>query len=418
MNPVRLIERKRDGEAHTYEELLFLSRAAATGDGMSPEQLAAWLMAVVWRGMTFDETAHLTMAMVESGSRLDLTGLPEPWLDKHSTGGVGDKTTLVLLPLLAACGVSVVKMSGRGLGITGGTIDKLESIPGFRTALSLDEMKSQAGRIGLALTGQTPDLAPADKALYALRDVTGTVRSIPLIASSVMSKKVAGGARVIGIDLKCGRGAFMANLDEARELGQVMVEIGRRCGVTVGIEITDMDQPLGFACGNALEVNEAIATLEGANPGGFRDFCVALADSLLQLAGHPVGAAEALSSGRARENWSRWMQAQGGVDGSVAVDSLVSELLAGSSGWVSGVDARLVGEAVLELGGGRKQREDVIRPGVGIELLKKVGDPIASGEPWARVYGEPLPTPLAQAITISSEPLAARPLILERLNAD
>ncbi|MCH7945802.1 MAG: thymidine phosphorylase, partial [Armatimonadetes bacterium] len=279
-----IIAAKREGRANSVEELRFLSQGAADGS-LSDEELTAWLKAAYQNTLSATETADLTLAMAESGERLDLAGLPKPWVDKHSTGGVGDKTTIVLLPLLAACGMTVVKMSGRGLGITGGTVDKLGSVPGFRLDLTPEEMKEQAGRIGLAITGQTPRLAPADKKLYALRDVSGTVGSVPLIVSSILSKKIAGGAETVVLDVKCGSGAFMKTLPEAQALAQALVETARLCGLDLHLSITDMDQPLGRAVGNALEVKEAIRVLQGSETGRFRDLCLHFAGRALAAVG-------------------------------------------------------------------------------------------------------------------------------------
>lgn len=431
MNPVALIEKKRDGGVHSASELQFICHAASTGTGMAPEQLSAWLMAVVWRGMSFDETAILTQAMVDSGERLDLAGVPKPWFDKHSTGGVGDKTTLALLPMLAAAGLSVVKMSGRGLGITGGTIDKLESIPGFRTALSLDEMKAQASRIGIALTGQTPDLAPADKALYALRDVTGTVRSIPLIASSVMSKKIAGGADVVGIDLKCGRGAFMRELEEARDLGRTMIEIGKRCGLDVHVEITEMDQPLGRAVGNLIEVQEAVRLLAGEDlDSRFGKLCVNLCGSALEQTGlcsKGQGISQALAvleSGRAMVKCEEWWSAQGAALNPIRI---LEEPLAGvrrtvtasRAGWVETVDAAAIGQVVVDLGGGRKERHSLIDHGVGVRVFKEVGMQTKAGEALAEIYAhddssaDEAAAKLLNAFMLTDQRVEPRSVILE-----
>ncbi|MCG9894215.1 MAG: thymidine phosphorylase, partial [Fimbriimonadaceae bacterium] len=273
MTTQQIIAAKRDRRVHSAGEIQAVIRGATDGS-WTDDQLAAWLMAAFLNGLNPAETAELTKAMAESGERLDLTGLPQPWVDKHSTGGVGDKTTLVLLPLLASCGLTMVKMSGRGLGKTGGTIDKLESIPGFRTDLSPAEMIAQARMVGCALTGQTPKLAPADGRLYALRGATATVESIPLIVASILSKKMAGGAEVVVLDVKCGRGAFMTELPRARELKAELENVGREAGLKVRALVTDMDQPLGRAAGNALEVKEAIRVLKGEESGRFTELCL------------------------------------------------------------------------------------------------------------------------------------------------
>ncbi len=433
MNPVRVIERKRDGHENSREELEFIVRAATNLSAglMSEPQLAAWCMAVVWRGMSAAETATLTLAMAQSGDRVDLAGLPKPWVDKHSTGGVGDKTTLVLLPMLAACGLTCVKMSGRGLGKTGGTIDKLESIPGFQTALSIDSLVAQANQIGLALTGQTPNLTPADGTLYALRDVTGTVKSIPLIASSVLSKKIAGGAEVISIDLKCGSGAFMQTHEEARELGDCMLGIARELDLHLGIEITDMDQPLGSAVGNLIEVQEAIETLSGGGPARFRELVIELCASMLVTAGVALSHAAAmtqarasLDDGTAHQKAHAWFLAQGA---SVSLQEITAlplapiknEIKATQSGWIKRIDAGVVGEVVVDLGGGRRSKGDTIHPGVGVRVQKAVGDPVAAGEVVFEVYAAHDPTEAAQqltrAIEYSPTEVAPRPVVMERL---
>lgn len=436
MNPVRVIERKRDGGSHTPEELAFIAKAATQPgpDTMSEAQLAAWCMAVVWRGLDLDETAELTRAMADSGDRVDLEGLPHPWVDKHSTGGVGDKTTLTLLPMLAACGLTCVKMSGRGLGKTGGTIDKLESIPGFRTSLSIPELKSQANRIGLALTGQTPRLTPADKTLYALRDVTGTVRSIPLIASSILSKKIAGGAEAISIDLKCGSGAFMETLDEARSLAEVMLGVAERLGVKLGIEITDMDQPLGQCVGNALEVIEAVDTLRGHGRQRFTDLCLELCASTLTLSGHAPDhnsalklADHALKSGEAMQKARDWFAAQGATISPDHIhqlrDAPVRRMVLGNeAGWISRVDAGRVGEVVVDLGGGRRQQRDVIDHRVGVEVVVEVGDDVLPGREMFEIHArteseaDAAEARLREAVVLSPDPVPFRPVVLERMN--
>lgn len=421
----RLIADRRDGIAHSRQDFVDLARVAAAGS-VPDYQLAAWLMAAYLRPLDADQTAWLTEAMAASGSRVDLAGLPKPWVDKHSTGGVGDKTTLVLLPLLAACGLTVVKMSGRGLGITGGTVDKLESIPGFRTDLDIAELKSQAARIGLALTGQTPDLAPADKALYALRDATATVASVPLIVSSILSKKIAGGAETIVLDVKCGSGAFMADLEAARNLKAWLADVGARCGVAVRAVITDMDQPLGRTAGNALEVAEAFETLRGGR-GRLRDLCLGLAEVTLTTTG--VGQARqavecALDDGTALAKARTWMEAQGGDPATVEGAHLPSapvraDVPSPAEGWVAKVDARTVGETVVQLGGGRTRKEDAIDPSVGVETLAHVGGRIAHGQPIFRVHAASdreaslAAERLLSGVEVSNRAVAERPLFLD-----
>lgn len=429
-----LIAAKRDRHRHSKAELNWLCKAAASGE-VPNYQLSAWLMAAYLNGLDSEETTFLTLGMAESGERLDLSDLPKPWVDKHSTGGVGDKTTIALLPVLAAGGLTVVKMSGRGLGITGGTVDKLASIPGFRLDLTPREMADQARRIGLALTGQTADLAPADKTFYALRDATETVASIPLIVSSILSKKLAGGAEILGLDVKCGSGAFMKTAAEAQELARWLLDIGTRCGLSVHISITDMDQPLGRAAGNALEVKEAFETLmPGALPTRFTHLVLHLAAETFVATGKadslPCGvklARETIDTGRAQERAMQWIQAQGG-DASVVTHPESLELapvrqtvVAKDEGWIERVDAGRVGQVVLELGGGRQKASDTIDPAVGVETLKSIGERIAMGEPLFSVYARNpnlmngAVNALASAVTISPRSVAPNPLILGTL---
>jgi pyrimidine-nucleoside phosphorylase len=410
------IGRRRDGGPSTAEDFQNLAHGAA--DGSTPDyQLSAWLMAAFLNPLTPSETAELTLAMADSGERLDLSGLPKPWVDKHSTGGVGDKTSLVVLPMLAACGLTVVKMSGRGLGITGGTIDKLSSVPGFRTDLSPEELKAQAKSIGIALTGQTPRLAPADKALYALRDATGTVESIPLIASSILSKKIAGGAEVIVLDVKCGSGAFMRDLESARALKQMLEDIGGHAGLTVRAFISDMDQPLGRCAGNALEVKEAIRVLKGET-GRFRELCVHCVRTVLEACGLPDRAVEVLEGGSALAKAKEWFAAQGG-DLTVFESedwgraAVVREVRAAQAGWVERVDARRIGELVVNLGGGRKRKEDAIDPAVGCEVLVEVGDQVRAGDAVLRVHSASVFEDGEDCVIFSAEPVVRRDVILE-----
>lgn len=394
MDMVRLIEARRDNKPHSRLDLNQIARAAA--DASVPDyQLAAWLMAAYLNPLSDRETADLTLAMAESGERLDLTGLPKPWVDKHSTGGVGDKTTLVVLPILAACGLTMVKMSGRGLGITGGTVDKLESVPGFNVSLTPEEMKSQAQKIGLALTGQSPRLAPADKTLYALRDVTATVPSVPLIVSSILSKKIAGGAENVVLDVKCGSGAFMETLEEAQVLAESLETIGELAGLKTRARITDMSQPLGRTAGNALEVKEAIRVLKGEEKGRFLELCLTMAATALEMVGHETPretAQEAITSGRALAKMRDWFSAQGAdlavfdsEDWEVA-PVFEDVLYSGRPAYVSEVNAKIVGQTVVALGGGRKTKDDVINHSVGVETLVQVGDPVQPGHPLFRIH--------------------------------
>lgn len=430
MNAVGVIAKKRDGGMHTYEELSYIAQGAATGE-IPDYQISAWLMAAYLNPLDEQETAWLTKAMAESGERIDLSGLPKPWVDKHSTGGVGDKTTLVLLPILAACGLTVVKMSGRGLGITGGTIDKLSSIPGLRLDLTPNEMKVQAAKIGLALTGQSPNLAPADKALYALRDVTATVGSIPLIVSSILSKKIAGGAETIVLDVKCGSGAFMETIEQAQELAKALVKTGELLGLSVKASISDMAQPLGAMVGNALEVREAFDTLSGNAPSKrFLELCLHYAGETLEACGESdsisagrAKAEAAIDSGEALSKFKEWIVAQDG-DEFWENDSLpraaIVELirLGGSGGYVQSIDARAIGQAVIELGGGRKEKDDQLDLSVGVEILVGIGQQLHEGSDLARVHAgseaklkEVAPL-IAKAFTLSENPVQEPPLIL------
>ncbi|KIX84495.1 thymidine phosphorylase [Thermus filiformis] len=391
MNPVLFIQAKRDGLAHGEEEL----RAFLMGylGGEVPDyQVSAWLMAVFFRGMTEEETLALTRVMAHSGKVLDLSHLPHP-VDKHSSGGVGDKTTLVVAPILAAAGCTVAKMSGRGLAHTGGTIDKLESIPGFRAELSEEEFLRLAERVGLVIAGQSPALAPLDGKLYALRDVTATVESLPLIASSIMSKKLAAGARTIVLDVKVGRGAFMKTREEARALARTMVAIGRGAGRRVRAVLSRMDAPLGRAVGNAIEVREALRTLRGEGPQDLSALALRLAEEALEAEGLPPALArKALESGAALEKFRAFLEAQGGDPRVVEDPDLlplapqVAEVRAEEAGEVAEVDAYRVGLAVLALGGGRRKKGEAIDHGVGVEVLKKPGERVERGEPLFRVY--------------------------------
>lgn|SRR5690625_1793423 len=385
MQPAEFILRKRNGAEHTKAELEQFLMGFQRGE-VADYQVAAWLMAVCFQGMTDRETADLTEIMAASGDRLDLGHLPHT-VDKHSTGGVGDKTSLVLGPLLAAAGATVAKMSGRGLGHTGGTVDKLESIPGFRAELSETEFLQQAEQLGVAITGQSKDLAPLDGQLYSLRDATGTVQSLPLIASSIMSKKLAGGARSLVLDVKVGAGAFMKTVAEARELAEAMIRIGRHAGLEIRAVLSSMEQPLGFEVGNAGEVIEAMACLQGQGPADLEELCLELAAQVLEATGLPAdreALKELLLSGAAYERFREWVAAQGGDVSSLnqlelAADS--EELTSERAGLVTGIDAELVGRAVVLLGGGRRARGDRIDHGTGVRVLAPVGSRVQAGEP-------------------------------------
>jgi pyrimidine-nucleoside phosphorylase len=364
-------------------------------DEVPDYQMAAFCMAVFFRGMTGAETHALTDAMVASGETIDLSALGRRVVDKHSTGGVGDKVSIALGPVVAACGVPFAKMSGRGLGHTGGTLDKLEAIPGFRIELGQDAFLAQVSQIGLAIIGQTADLVPADKRLYALRDVTGTVDSIPLIASSIMSKKIAAGADAIVLDVKVGDGAFMKTVDRARELAGTMVELGRRAGREVVCELTDMDQPLGRAVGNALEIREAVATLRGEGPADVAELVLGAAAHLLELSDlgvdHDEGrrrAESAIASGEALAAYDRWVRAQGGDPdpGVLPAAPVVRQVEAPADGSVGRIAATRVGLAALRLGAGRTRKDEPIDHAVGVVCLAKRGDAVRSGDPLAEVH--------------------------------
>ncbi|WP_102125255.1 thymidine phosphorylase [Deinococcus planocerae] len=424
-----LIRKKRDGEPHTRAELDHLVLGYTRGE-VPDYQVSAWLMAVYLRGMSPQETADLTLVMAASGDELDLTGLPRT-VDKHSTGGVGDKTSLILTPMLAALGLTVAKMSGRGLAHTGGTIDKLESFPGWTPELPEERFLAQAREIGLALVGQSRDLAPADGKLYALRDVTATVDCLPLIASSIMSKKLASGAHTVVLDVKVGAGAFMRTLDDGRALARAMVDIGTRASRLVRAVLTDMDAPLGHMAGNSLEVQEALATLRGEGPEDLTELCVALAVEALAAYGEDAGQAEAraratLTDGSALAKFRAFIAAQGGdaslVDEPARLDVAPgrAEVVAPSSGFVAGIDALAVGRAVLALGGGRHLLGETIDHGVGVELLKKPGERVEAGEAALRLYhrgGRGLETAralLTAGLSVSETAPAPQPLILGR----
>jgi pyrimidine-nucleoside phosphorylase len=395
IRPAGLIERKRNGEELPPEEIREL--VLGYGRGEIPDyQLAAFCMAVWFRGLSAAETLAMTEAIIQSGETIDLAGaLGRKVVDKHSTGGVGDKTSIAVAPIVAACGVPFGKMSGRGLGHTGGTLDKLEAIPGFRVELSQDEFVRQVRDVGAAIIGQTADLVPADKQLYALRDVTATVDSIPLIAASIMSKKIAAGAQAIVLDVKVGDGAFMRTLPEARELAEAMRELGTRAGREVVCLLTDMDQPLGRAVGNALEIREALATVRGEGPPDFSELVlaasarlVALSDLGLDETGARARVESAIGDGSAEDAYRRWITAQGGDPDESRLPTAPVRRSAESdrAGVATRVRALAVGIAALELGAGRRAKGDEIDHSVGIVLLKKRGDRVERGEPLAEVH--------------------------------
>lgn len=426
-----LIEKKKQGGTLNQEEISFLVQGIT--DGSIPDyQLSAFTMAVCFRGMTAEETAALTQEMAQSGDQIDLSAFGEKTVDKHSTGGVGDKTTLIVAPLVASLGGIVAKMSGRGLGHTGGTVDKLESIPGFAVEQSPKAFADQVQKYNIAVVGQSGNLAPADKKLYALRDVTATVDSIPLIASSIMSKKLAAGANSIVLDVKCGSGAFMKSKEDACALAKAMVEIGRANGRNMAALITDMDRPLGCAIGNALEVEEAIEVLKGKGPSDLREVACALASEMLSLCnGWSLAQAtqrveKALTDGSAFCQFERWIKAQGGDLGAFLKNRKARayrehEILAPISGNIAKMDAEQIGIAAMLLGAGRAKKEDALDYDAGIRLLKKTGDPIKEGAPIAVLYArdpskfEGAERCYLRAITVKEETFTPSPLVMERI---
>jgi pyrimidine-nucleoside phosphorylase len=433
MRMVDLIAKKRDGHALTKEEIEFIIRGYTNGD-IPDYQMSAFAMAVFFRGMTEEETAALTMAMVHSGDVIDLSKIEGIKVDKHSTGGVGDTTTLVLGPLVASVGVPVAKMSGRGLGHTGGTIDKLESVPGFHVEIDNDQFIELVNKNKIAIIGQTGNLTPADKKLYALRDVTATVNSIPLIASSIMSKKIAAGADAIVLDVKTGAGAFMKDLEGAKQLAKAMVEIGKRVGRKTMAIISDMSQPLGYAVGNALEVKEAIDTLKGKGPEDLQELCLTLGSYMVYLAEKASSLEEArallensIQEGKALETFKVFLEAQGG-DASVVDDpsklpqaKYQWELEAPEDGYVAEIVADEVGTAAMLLGAGRATKESTIDLSVGLVLRKKVGDPVKKGESLVTIYSnteniEEVKQKLAKNIRISLTPVTKPTLIYETIS--
>ena len=434
MVPQWMIEKKRDGGALSADEI----RAFVAGytAGTIPDyQMAALAMAIFFRGMTPDETAALTDAMMRSGDTLSFAGWPRPTADKHSTGGIGDKISLVLGPLAASAGLAVPMISGRGLGLTGGTLDKLEAIPGFNTRLSPDAFRAALSRAGCAIIGQTDRLAPADRKLYALRDVTGTVPSIPLITASILSKKLAEGAASLVLDVKCGRGAFMRTPEQARALADSLLRVGRALGRTMAALITDMEQPLGRTAGNALEVREAVEVLRGGGPADVRSLTLALTARMCLLAGVATDAAAAerdlaarLDDGRALAAFRDMVAAQGGDirvaddPGAVLPTAAVMESLpAPADGWVAGVDAEIIGRVVLQLGAGRRRSDDVIDPAAGVDRLVQCGDRVRRGDTLMRLQAA-TPDLIAavrdaacDAVRLTDAPVIRPPLILETL---
>jgi pyrimidine-nucleoside phosphorylase len=428
MRAVDIIIKKRDGFALSTAEIQDFIHGYSSGE-IPDYQAAAWAMAVMIQGMTAREITDLTLAMVASGDQIDLSSVVPIAVDKHSTGGVGDKTTLVIGPIVAACGLPVGKMSGRGLGFSGGTLDKMESIDGYQCQLSPEAFIKQLGEIGIVLAGQTGELAPADGKLYALRDVTGTVPSIPLIASSIMSKKIAAGAQKIVLDVKTGVGAFMENLDDARELSNIMVSIGKLCGRNVVALLSDMNQPLGDAVGNALEVKEAVETLNGHGPQDFIEHCLVVSSHMLVLGCKAPDldaarsmAEQALSSGAALAKFKQLVIAQGGSLRQIDDLSLLPQanfvipLKSTDSGWAAEVNAKIIGETSVLLGAGRQKKTDPVDHAVGIIVHVKVGDEIKAGDALFTIHAnsqealEEAKRRLSSAVKINKQSVKPLPL--------
>lgn len=398
MRMVDLIEKKREGGELTKEEIYFMIDGYTNGE-IPDYQMSSFLMSVFFQGMTAEETANMTMAMVESGDQIDLSAIEGIKVDKHSTGGVGDTTTIVLAPLVAAVGVPVAKLSGRGLGHTGGTVDKFESIPGFQSEIEADQFIKQVNEVKVAVTGPTGNLTPADKKIYGLRDVTATVNSIPLMASSIMSKKIASGSDAIVLDVKVGAGAFMKDVEGAKELAHAMVEIGNNVGRDTMAVISDMNQPLGFAIGNALEVKEAIDTLRGQGPKDLEELCLTLGSKMVVLAKHAETVEEAremlkevIANGKALEVFKEFVTAQGG-DASVIDDpsklaaaKYEIPVLAKEDGYVAEIEADSIGTAAMILGAGRATKESVVDLAVGLMLHKKIGDEVKKGDTIVTIH--------------------------------
>jgi pyrimidine-nucleoside phosphorylase len=430
VHAAELIRRKRDGERLAAEELTELILEYARGN-VPDYQLAAFCMAVFFRGLDGAETFALTDAMIRSGETIDLHGaIGRKVVDKHSTGGVGDKTSLAVGPIVAACGVPFGKMSGRGLGHTGGTLDKLESIPGFRVELSTEEFLQQVRDVGLAIIGQSADLVPADKLLYGLRDVTATVDNVSLIAASIMSKKIAAGADAIVLDVKVGDGAFMKTIEDARELAEMMLELGRHAGREVACVLTDMDQPLGHAVGNALEIRETVATLRGEGPPDFSELVLSACAHLLAFSDLGIDeatgrerAAAAIQDGSALAAYERWIAAQGGDPSEEALPSapVVRAVHASRGGYVGAIGAVDVGLAALRLGAGRRTKDDEIDHAVGVLCLKKRGDAVDPGDVVAQVHANDdesaarAADEVLAAYAFADDAPAAKPIVLETI---
>jgi thymidine phosphorylase len=420
-----VIRTKRDGGALGDEQIRFFIEGYTAGT-IADEQAAALCMAILLRDMAPGELATWTQAMIDSGERLDLSGVGRPTVDKHSTGGVGDKVSLPLAPLVAACGAAVPQLSGRGLGHTGGTLDKLEAVPGWQATLPNDRLIAQLREVGAVICAASDTLCPADRKLYALRDVTATVEAIPLIASSIMSKKIAEGTESLVLDVKVGSGAFLPELDRARRLAETMVGLGQAHGVRTVALITDMDTPLGRACGNGLEVTEAVEVLRGGGPADLVEVTLALAREMVALAGLPSDGASdpaaVLADGRALAVWEAMIRAQGGDPTVEPVAAAIQrEVPAPAGGYLRRLDARAVGVAVWRLGAGRTRKEDPVSPSAGAVCLRKPGDPVSSGQPVLVLHADDearLPGALAAldgAIEVGPEPPEPRPLVVDRI---
>jgi thymidine phosphorylase len=420
-----VIRTKRDGGRLSDEQVRFFVEGYTAGT-IADEQAAALCMAILLRDMERDELAYWTQAMIDSGERLDLSSVGRPTVDKHSTGGVGDKVSLPLAPLVAACGAAVPQLSGRGLGHTGGTLDKLEAIPGWQATLPTERIVAQLRDVGVVICAASETICPADRKLYQLRDVTATVEAIPLIASSIMSKKIAEGTQALVLDVKVGSGAFLPEIERARRLAETMVGLGAAEGVRTAALITDMETPLGRACGNALEVAEAVEVLRGGGPGDVVELTVALAREMLGLAGldsvSDGDPAAALADGRAHAMWDAMIRAQGGdPDAALPAAAMHHEFRAPASGYLRRLDARAVGVAVWRLGAGRSRKEDAVSPTAGAVCVRKPGESVEAGEPVLVLhYDDPTRldgalAALHDAVEVGPEPPDSRPLIIDRI---
>lgn len=422
MDVVDIIIAKRDGHRLSDQQIEWFISNYAQGETIADEQAAALAMAIYFQGMEPDELSVWTRAMINSGASLQLGDLGRPTVDKHSTGGVGDKVSLILVPLVAACGAAVPQLSGRGLGHTGGTLDKMEAISGWRASLSLEEMVTQLREVGGIIAGATSDLNPVDRRLYALRDVTGTVSSIPLIASSIMSKKIAEGTGALVLDVKVGAGAFLPEVERGRQVAEAMVALGEDHGVRTVALLTDMETVLGRAAGNALEVTESLEVLAGGGPADVIEITVALAREMLALVDIDIDPAEVLASGAALEVFEKMVAAQGGdLSAGLPVAELQQQVVAQESGYLSRLDCRSVGVAAWRLGAGRARKEDPVSPTAGVICLAKPGDKVEAGQPLLELHSDdadrfdPALAALEGALSISENAPAVRPLIVDRI---